>query len=331
MASRSDAAVPTKVLILSDTHGKKFDASWSKPIATFDLAMHCGDLTEGSTLSEFHDSLELLRSINASMKVVIAGNHEITLDEDTYRKHLEASGLDPNDTAAVKTYGSLGKARDLLLTTDDNILLLDEGMHTLSLPNGATITIYASSWTPRRESGALDASEAGWAFQYDRSDGHQYNISMSPDVILTHGPPEGILDYVNGRRAGCPDLFKAAAQARPQLHCFGHVHAGWGARLVTWRDEAPSENLSHFSAIDHDTSKVIRRLSDLKASHFDDESTRERKRKTAQKLLAQGHCDIDLHAPIGENQTLFVNAAIEGDDELPVQPPLSVILQLSPA
>ena len=54
------------------------------------------------------------------------------------------------------------------------------------------------------------------------------------DILITHGPPLGILDAPPGSQLheGCPELLEAVLQAEPRLHVFGHVHAGYG-RLRT--------------------------------------------------------------------------------------------------
>ena len=49
------------------------------------------------------------------------------------------------------------------------------------------------------------------------------------DVLITHGPPEGILDRTNrGEFAGCRDLFNRVCEVRPRLHVFGHIHEAAG-------------------------------------------------------------------------------------------------------
>lgn len=40
----------------------------------------------------------------------------------------------------------------------------------------------------------------------------------------------------SGVDAGCPHLLRALMRARPLLHCFGHIHEGWGAEFVNWSD-----------------------------------------------------------------------------------------------
>lgn len=72
-----DAQIPTRVLVLSDTHGEGLHHMPQDPV---DVAIHCGDLTEESKLGEFEEMVGLLRQINAPLKLVIAGNHDVTLD-----------------------------------------------------------------------------------------------------------------------------------------------------------------------------------------------------------------------------------------------------------
>jgi hypothetical protein len=62
------------------------------------------------------------------------------------------------------------------------------------------------------------------------------------DILLTHGPPYGILDQVIGSResVGCKHLYRAVERARPALHVFGHIHEGYGARRVEWEGQPGS-------------------------------------------------------------------------------------------
>jgi Icc-related predicted phosphoesterase len=56
-------------------------------------------------------------------------------------------------------------------------------------------------------------------------------IPADTDILVTHGPPYGILDHERGstHRQGCPALLEAVRRVRPRLHIFGHVHAGYGS------------------------------------------------------------------------------------------------------
>ncbi|KAL1968259.1 hypothetical protein VTN77DRAFT_2094 [Rasamsonia byssochlamydoides] len=145
------------------------------------------------------------------------------------------------------------------------------------------------------------------------------------DVVVTHGPPKGILDYTeSGQRAGCSNLFAAVARARPRLHCFGHIHEGWGAKLVTWRDRL-SETPSHFADIDNWRSVVVETLSGLKKSMFDMKTV---EYYTHERCYATGHCAGDANPLEWGAQTLFVNAAIGGNEDHPVQMPWLIDIEL---
>ncbi|KAB5535237.1 hypothetical protein GE09DRAFT_1250333 [Coniochaeta sp. 2T2.1] len=173
-----------------------------------DVAIHCGDLTEESKLEEFRKSIDQLERTQAPLKLVIAGDHDFTLDTPTFRKIADHAftSLSVDPELMKKECGEPGEARQLFSASDD-ILFLDEGIHHFNLSNGARLT--------------------------------------EVDVLVTHGPPKGIgyLDRtVFKQRGGCDHLFSAIAKVRPRLHCFGHIYEGWGAMLVVWKgDEAKSD------------------------------------------------------------------------------------------
>ncbi|KAI4130217.1 MAG: hypothetical protein LQ338_001832 [Usnochroma carphineum] len=319
-----DSKIKTRLLIISDTHGMDFRPA-DRPLQRADVAIHCGDLTDGSKLEEFRTSIQLLKDINAPLKLAIAGNHDFTLDIPAFGKKV-AEATPPLDPELVaKEYGAPGEARQLLEEAKAAaIIFLDEGTHHFTLESGALLTVYASPYTP-----ALGA----WGFQYPPERGHKFPIKEGIDVAITHGPPKGIMDYTYGReRAGCPDLFAAVARAKPRVHCFGHIHEGWGAKLVTWRN-CYGEQPTHFTAIDNDRSPVVEKLAGLEPSRFDTQEDAEQKMKKLERhsrdrCCTTSHCVGDEYPlEIGE-QTLFVNASISGSEGLPVQRPWLVDVEL---
>ena len=79
-----------------------------------------------------------------------------------------------------------------------------------------------------------------WAFNFPREDLETGAVARATwakipddtDVLITHGPPHGILDKTFGGdddRVGCPHLL-AAIRERPSIvaHVFGHIHEGYG-------------------------------------------------------------------------------------------------------
>ncbi|KAK8048291.1 hypothetical protein PG994_010021 [Apiospora phragmitis] len=91
---------------------------------------------------------------------------------------------------------------------------------------------------------------------------------------------------------------------------------------------------SHSTHIDNDRSVVIEKLSNLTKGRFDDSDMTRAKVERAQAYARKGycitsHCSHDTHPLSSGSQTLFVNASIEGrDDDLPVQPPWIVDIEL---
>ena len=54
-------------------------------------------------------------------------------------------------------------------------------------------------------------------------------IPKATDILITHGPPFGILDEtVSGMNVGCEDLLETIRQTKVKLHVFGHIHEAYG-------------------------------------------------------------------------------------------------------
>ncbi|KAJ0355930.1 hypothetical protein COL26b_000551 [Colletotrichum chrysophilum] len=324
--STTALGIKTRILIISDTHGAS-SLPGSQPLPPVDVAIHCGDLTEESKLIEFQNTITLMKSINAPLKVMIAGNHDWTLDTPIFKSKI--AEIPPPDTAPST------KARDLLLSSSatDITFLQHQGTHRLALPNGAHLTLYASPFTPSTED---------WAFQYDPREeaSRQWDVGDDVDVVVTHGPPHGVLDRTaGGERIGSAGLFAAVRRAKPRLHCFGHVHRGWGAKLVRWRrsegaaladglaagegeGEGPAAAVSHFADIDHEKSVAVESLAGLTPGRFDGADVIAEKRRKMDEGLRRGyfttsHCADDERPLVPGEDTLFVNAAIKGDGEHP--------------
>ncbi|KAI4196665.1 MAG: hypothetical protein LQ350_006418 [Teloschistes chrysophthalmus] len=238
------ASVKTRFLIVSDTHGIE-SLPQSQPLPSADVAIHCGDLTDSSTIKEYKASIRQLHTINAPLKFIIAGNHDWTLDPAIFARKI-AEGNRRFDPAEVKeAFGEYGDARSLIEVSGD-ITFLDEGNHRFNLANGAVLKVFASPYTP--------SLGGDWGFQYAPSapQEHPFPIPQGTEVVITHGPPLGLFDMTHDRRrAGCAELFAAVERSRPRLHCFGHIHEGWGAKLDARRDRQPitSTSTSTFSTI----------------------------------------------------------------------------------
>ncbi|KAI7552372.1 metallophosphoesterase domain-containing protein [Hortaea werneckii] len=308
---------------MSDTHGEEMKY---KCVADADVAIHCGDLTEESKLHEFKTALQTLQSIRAPLKLVIAGNHDFTLDVPAFKRKLTTINPPLDDALVKREYGRFGEARALLGSEEAKaagIHLLDEGTHTFQLANGSTLTVFSSPYTC--------SHSADWGFQYRPHEEHEWPLQAETDIAITHSPPLGVLDRTDdGKRAGSPSLFAAVASARPQVHCFGHIHESWGAKKVHWREGvADSSPPTHFTSIDNDRSLLIENLARMMVKPTDTDETKREKETRIAAYTANGHCSAAIgHAVQAGAQTLFVNAAIEGSEEGLQQPPWLVDITL---
>ena len=58
------------------------------------------------------------------------------------------------------------------------------------------------------------------------------NAPSNVDVLVTHGPPSGILsNNIEGEDCGCPYLRDYILRHRPRIHCFGHIHEASGVQV----------------------------------------------------------------------------------------------------
>ncbi|MEM1450195.1 MAG: metallophosphatase domain-containing protein [Planctomycetota bacterium] len=159
-----------------------------------DVLIHAGDLTGHGTPAEIEAFGAFLAGLLHSHKVVIAGNHDFLFESD--RERAEAL---------------LG----------DVTFLQDEGATVEGLE------IWGSPWQPWFHD---------WAFNLQRGAALAEKWALIPDrtdVLVTHGPPRGVLDRTRrGERVGCDDLLVALDRVRPALHLFGHIHESRGAKRV---------------------------------------------------------------------------------------------------
>lgn len=84
------------------------------------------------------------------------------------------------------------------------------------------LKIYGSSWNPWFYD---------WAFNLHRGEPLAEKWALIPDevdILVTHSPPYGIGDAVNGVGQGCEELRKVVDRIRPKVNVFGHIHEGYG-------------------------------------------------------------------------------------------------------
>lgn len=289
--------------MVSDTHtttphlSANHNKAYRHPLPKSDIFIHAGDLTKLGYLPEHQTIVDMLkRDVDAELKIVIAGNHDLSHDREFVARHGLSSQAamrleDPDD---VRTLYTNQEAQDA------GIVYMEEEVKTFTLKNGAKVTIYASPYTP---------AFGDWAFAYERYE-DRFNPSTpitsskvstfvpdfpSVDIMVTHGPPRGILDQVVYTRenVGCDNLLKACRRARPRLHVFGHIHEGFGAVRGSWNDKKDNN--------DNDDS--------------DDDWLTNKIEQDPETVLENRFCYYDLSSDADEplrfgEETLFVNASV---------------------
>lgn len=159
--------------------------------------------------------------------LIDAGDHsfqgredEIIQKADWYRK-LKENGIVSEIVAIAGNHDWLFEKEPLIARQIfKDVVYLEDSEVTI---NG--LRIYGSPVTP---------FFCNWAFNRFRGEEikrYWDNIPTGLDILLTHGPPEGILDLNQmGEKCGCEELFKAVMEKKPRYHCFGHIHGGYGIK-----------------------------------------------------------------------------------------------------
>uniref|UniRef100_A0A8C0SI82 Metallophosphoesterase domain containing 1 n=1 Tax=Canis lupus familiaris TaxID=9615 RepID=A0A8C0SI82_CANLF len=154
-------------------------------------------------------------SLPYEYKIVIAGNHELTFDQEFMADLIKqdfyyfpsVSKLKPENYENVQS----------LLT---NCIYLQDSEVTVR-----GFRIYGSPWQPWFY---------GWGFNLPRGQALLEKWNLIPegvDILITHGPPLGFLDWVPKKmqRVGCVELLNTVQRrVQPRLHVFGHIHEGYG-------------------------------------------------------------------------------------------------------
>ncbi len=66
----------------------------------------------------------------------------------------------------------------------------------------------------------------------DRQARNISDIPTDTDVLITHSPAYGILDFDDGIHYGDEQLLMKVMEIKPRLHLFGHIHAQHGITTV---------------------------------------------------------------------------------------------------
>lgn len=183
-----------RILAISDTHGLHEELKVPEDI---DVIICAGDISNeknpGINSNECALFLNWYESLKIKYKLLIAGNHDTSI-----WKRL----INPRDFKSI-------------------IYLEHEGI------NFEGLNIFGSPYTP--------TFGDNWAYNVDRSKLDKYwkHIKEDTDILITHGPPKGILDLSHDRSntleyCGDKSLLNHIFRVKPRFHIFGHLHNSEG-------------------------------------------------------------------------------------------------------
>jgi Icc-related predicted phosphoesterase len=158
-----------------------------------DVFVHAGDLCRRGDLAELRIAAAWIARLPHRHKVIVAGNHDWAFTREPGAARAMFAGARYLEDAEVTIEG---------------------------------VRFYGAPWQPAYND---------WAFNLPRGKPLARVWSKIPrgiDVLITHGPPDGIGDRSGmAQRAGCADLRRRVEKVEPRLHLFGHIHQDGGA----WR------------------------------------------------------------------------------------------------
>lgn len=135
--------VKTRLCMISDTHThaplpeSRTGSAYREPLPKADIFLHAGDITMIGRVEEYEKMIDVLTKAEAELKIVIAGNHDITLDEEFYQEsgRVRMHSNEAEDLNAVRELWAGAKAKQA------NIVYLEKGTRTFPLSNGARFTV----------------------------------------------------------------------------------------------------------------------------------------------------------------------------------------------
>lgn len=162
-----------------------------------DVLVHAGDFCNSGSWDDLVRFNDWLGTLPHKHKLVTAGNHDRCVQYD------------------------LEHARSLL---SNATLLIDEEI-TID-----GVRFYMSPWSP---------TFGYWAWMAHRGEdiaAKWAKIPLGVDVLVTHGPAYGILDFIpdQNRHVGCEELLKRVMVVRPKVHIAAHIHEGYGKKTINY-------------------------------------------------------------------------------------------------
>lgn len=177
-----------------------------------DILLHAGDCTNVGRESEVSGFVDWFKNIEGfKYKIFIAGNHDFAFEQEPLWLN---SYIEPNRLL------------------EKNVTYLEDGsIEIVSDEFSRPIKIYGSPWQPEFYNWAFNLPRNGVVLKEKWDE-----IPIDTDILITHGPPHGIRDFVVDRlgtlQVGCELLRERVDEVKPLMHIFGHIHGAYGVAYI---------------------------------------------------------------------------------------------------
>jgi Icc-related predicted phosphoesterase len=181
-----------RIIHISDTHGLHREYP-NELFEGIDVVVHSGDCSNTkfieNSVIEIQDFLNWYKHVPVEKKIYVAGNHDTA---------LERRKITPGDFMAA------------------GIIYLENSLTEID-----GVRFWGSPYTP---------TFGTWSFMKSRQNiGEVWEKMPYCDILVTHGPPVGILDLTLNRnneyeQVGDRSLYRAVMKIHPKVHMFGHIH-----------------------------------------------------------------------------------------------------------
>jgi Icc-related predicted phosphoesterase len=190
------------------------------PLPEGDVLIHAGDCTNVGKPNEVKEFVEWFMNVKGfNTKIFIAGNHDFAFEKINQ----------PHHRGDFDWFNNIMNEENL---SQSDVIYLEDSEFTIeSSEFSKPIKFYGTPWQPEFFNWAFNLPRQGKELE------EKWNkIPDDTDVLITHGPPHGIRDFVNDRfgpnSVGCELLRYRIEQVKPVLNVFGHIHEAYGAAYV---------------------------------------------------------------------------------------------------
>jgi len=208
-----------RIVCISDTHS--LHKLMEHELPKGDVLIHAGDISNRGGEVDVTNFIYWFQNIQGfDTKIFISGNHDYCF-EKVNEPHHKGDYDWLNNLMAPENL-----AQSDVYYLEDNFMIIERP--EFSRP----IKLYGSPWQPWFYDWAFNLPRLGKEIEEKWS-----MIPDDTDVLITHGPPNGILDLVNNfrqpnRNVGCESLRFHVERVKPALNVFGHIHEGYGTTLI---------------------------------------------------------------------------------------------------